>query len=123
MSADIELAKLSITPSMGVAGRKCTIVLLQRSNTYQIKTIRQTGKNRETWRKEIPSADVMAQLEKLRFAKIPAFPVSPQVCDGSYLELTIHGELSTVILGWWTIAPDGADEVADFADWLCNISG
>jgi len=117
------LARVRIRPSWGTFPlTNRSIALVQHVETYQIKTIKQPGKNRTVWQKEIPSIEVIKRLDKLRSAKIPAFPISPSVCDGSYIELTIYGELSTVMLGWWTIAPDGADEVADFADWLCNIS-
>jgi len=58
---------------------------------------------------------------KLKQAKIPAFPKSPLVCDGEYVELCIHGEYADLTLGWWTVAPDGAESLADFADWMRSI--
>lgn len=30
----------------------------------------------------------------------------------------IEGEYSALTLGWWTIAPEGAEGVSEFADWL-----
>ncbi|MSR16517.1 MAG: hypothetical protein EXR89_01780 [Methylococcaceae bacterium] len=124
----MKLAKLTIKPTFCASAlEKLTITLIKRKDKYQAKTIKQTGgfnetngiiKIREVWRKEIPSDEAVTQLNKLRSAKIPAFPISPRVCDGSYIELTIYGKNSDLTLSWWTIAPDGAEELADFADWL-----
>jgi hypothetical protein len=60
----------------------------------------------------------MLQLDHLKQLSIPAYPISPQICDGSYWKLTIKGEFSSLSLGWWTAAPQGAERLADFAEWL-----
>ena len=66
----------------------------------------------------ISAVAVQEQWDALKTCTVPAFPVSPMVSDGEYVELTIEGEQSTLTLGWWTIAPEGAEPVAAFADWL-----
>ena len=77
-----------------------------------------SNRKRKRWRVALNSTDVQQQIIKLKQASVPAFPVSPDVCDGEYIELTIQGEMSTLTLGWWTLPPEGAEEVAAFANWL-----
>ena len=60
-------------------------------------------------------------METLRNATLPAFPISPLVCDGEYVELRVCGTYANLTLGWWTIAPDGAEAYADFAAWLRDV--
>ena len=65
---------------------------------------------------------VERKLAELRRMMVPAFPVGPTVCDGEYVELEIEGENSTLKLGWLSVAPDGAEDVAGFSDWLREIA-
>lgn len=105
-----ELACLRITPSYGLPPLPTNkLSLVQQAESYWIETIEQLGRKRKQKRTRVASEAVAQQLELLRNTNIPAFPVSPLVCDGSYLELTIHGECSNLTLGWLTIAPAGAD--------------
>jgi hypothetical protein len=68
------------------------------------------------------AAEAQEQLVRLRRLTVPAYPVSPLVTDGEHLELTVEGQSSSLTLNWWTIAPDGAEGLAEFANWL-RIAG
>ncbi|OAI02235.1 hypothetical protein A1353_17145 [Methylomonas methanica] len=117
-----ELACLRITPSgyfQPAATHKLTLV--QQGDNCWIETAEQLGRKRKQSRTSVAPETVAQQLELLRNASIPAFPISPLVCDGEYEELTIHGEFSNLTLGWWTIAPAGADGLAEFAGWLRGL--
>lgn len=117
-----ELACLRITPSgyfQPAATHKLTLV--QQGDNCWIETTEQLGRKRKQSRTSVAPEAVAQQLERLRNATIPAFPISPLVCDGEYEELTIHGEYSTLTLGWWTMPPFGADALADFAGWLRGL--
>jgi len=54
----------------------------------------------------------------LRNATVPAMPVSPPVCDGSHIELRIEGEGATLTLCWWALAPEGAEVLGEFSEWM-----
>ncbi len=69
----------------------------------------------------LDTEQVQAQLDALKVATVPAFPVSELVMDGRYVELTVRGDSSTLTLGWWSIAPKGAEALDAFADWLCEM--
>lgn len=72
---------------------------------------------------KVPTADFDGQIAKLRDARIPAYPVTPEICDGSYIEVTIHGEHAQLSAGWWTAAPEGYDALDEFVDWLWRVAG
>ena len=119
MADRIQLARLRITPSWGVHPLPVTTLrLVQSGGEYYIEVCVQTGRSRKSSRVVVSSLEVKNWLERLRKATVPAFPVSPMVCDGEYVELQVEGEYSTLTIGWWTIAPEGAEGVAEFADWL-----
>ncbi|ACD94569.1 hypothetical protein [Trichlorobacter lovleyi] len=123
VSDQIELARLRITPSCGFMPLSVHLLkLVQRGDAYHIQVTEQQGPSRKRWRVTVPADEVTQQLDLLRRATLPAFPVSPLVCDGEYVELTIHGEFSDLTLGWWTIAPDGAESLSDFADWMRKLA-
>lgn len=119
------LARLRITPcGMFDRGRGITTICLeQRDADFSISVLERGSMTRKQSRRRVAvdGALVQARLARLKQSTVPAFPVSPMVSDGSYVELMIKGELSTLTLGWWTIAPDGAEAAADFADWLEEI--
>lgn len=73
-------------------------------------------------RVEVDALEAEQRLAQLRKCRVPAWPESPQVCDGAYVELTVHGVGSTLTLGWWTLAPEGAEGFARFAQWLEDFS-
>jgi hypothetical protein len=98
-----------------------TVALVQQGQQCRLETIEQLGRARKSWRIEVSPDDVAEKLQALRNATVPAFPVSPLVLDGEYVELTIRGEYSDLRLGWWTHPPFGADALADFADWLRKL--
>lgn len=68
-------------------------------------------------------AEVSRQLRALRAAQVPVWPVSAQVLDGEYVELTVFGDNAQLTLGWWTVAPDGAGALSAFADWMRARAG
>lgn len=114
------LARLRIEPC-GVFGSVTRTISLQQMGTdYSLEVVEREKltKTRSCWRVPISEGDVKAQLDALKQATIPAIPISPMVCDGEYLELTVEGEFSKLTLGWWTIAPKGAACLSNFADWL-----
>lgn len=98
-----------------------TVILAKQGQQYRVETIEQRGRARKPWRIEIPATEAAEKLQGLKLATVPAFPVSPLVCDGEYVELTIKGEFSALTLGWWTIAPEGAETLSDFAEWLQKL--
>lgn len=114
------IARLRITPSMGCGPRELTISLVQLKGSFRldVQNSIEYSNRKKRWRVALASTDVQQQITKLKQVSVPAFPVSPSVEDGEYIELTIHGEMSTLTLGWWTLPPEGAEEVAAFADWL-----
>ena len=123
MADTVELARLRITPSCGCFPLAVHLLkLLRRGDAYHIQVTEQQGQSRKRWRVAVPTEEVTRQLDLLRRSSLPAFPVSPLVCDGEYVELTIHGEFSNLTLGWWTIAPDGAESLNDFADWMRKLA-
>ncbi|SDU27574.1 hypothetical protein SAMN05216296_2795 [Pseudomonas pohangensis] len=119
MSKNELIARLRITPSFGCGPQHRTLKLVQINGNFRldVQDWRKFGSNQKQ-RIPLIAADVQQQIAMLKQASITAFPVSPMVCDGAYIELTIYGESSTLNLGWWTIAPEGAEAVKAFADWL-----
>jgi len=120
MTERIELARLRITPAFGLRVTYVTIRLIQKGVHYYIETTKQSGRQRKHRQRIISAECVIQQMNRLRNASLPAFPISPQVCDGTNYELTIYGECSDLTLSWWTIAPKGAEALDDFANWLCE---
>lgn len=114
------LARLRITPCGLYDPVNHTISLQQIGSDYFLEVFERNGLTRKQvrWRVAISEAVVQDRLAVLKKATIPAFPISPQVCDGEYVELTVEGECSTLTLGWWTLPPRGARRFAEFADWL-----
>jgi hypothetical protein len=114
------LARLRTTPCGMFGGGITTICLEQRDSSFSLSVRERdslTGAHSKR-RVAVDSALVHEQLMRLRQSTVPAFPVSPVVSDGAYVELRVEGELSTLTLGWWTVAPDGAEGVSDFAEWM-----
>ena len=122
MSKNQLIARLRITPSFGCGPQHRTLKLVQINGNFRldVKDWSKFGSNKKHERIPLCTADVQQQIALLKQASIPAFPVSPMVCDGQYIELTIYGESSTLTLGWWTIAPEGAEVVDAFISWLAS---
>lgn len=114
------LAKLRITPCGLYEPGLHIISLVKTGDAYRVEVFERQGlaKTQRRWRVDMPVHEVDEQLARLKQATLPAFPVSPMVCDGEYVELTVEGEQATVTLGWWTIAPEGADAFGEFSDWM-----
>ena len=114
------IARLRITPCGLFEPVTHTISLHQINADYRLEVFERNGLTRKQSRRRIEfgTTEVQEQLSSLQKATVPAFPVSPMVCDGEYVELMVEGEFSTLTLGWWTIAPQGAEKFSNFADWL-----
>jgi len=95
--------------------------LVQRGQQFRVETNVQRGRTRKSWRIDVSPGEVEEQLQLLKKATVPAFPIGRPVCDGAYVELTIEGESSALTLGWWTMAPEEAEVLSDFADWLRKL--
>ena len=122
MADRIELARLKITPVWGILPLPAyKLTLVQQGTDFRVEACEQTGRLRKLWRVSVPPDEVTQHLNALRKATLPAFPVSPLVCDGEHVELTIRGEGSDLTLGWCTASPFGADALAGFADWLRKL--
>ncbi len=114
------IARLRITPCGLFEPVTHTISLQQLNADYRLEVVERNGltKKQSRWLIEVGTTEVQEQLASLQKATVPAFPVSPLVCDGEYVELMVEGAFSTLTLGWWTIAPQGAEQFSEFADWL-----
>jgi len=118
------IAQLRITPSGLFECNIPTIMLEQVDGAYEIAVIEQDGITSEETQRSISVATELVdqQLAVLKTLTVPAFPVSPVVCDGQHVELLINGECSSLTLGWWTQAPEGGEGVSEFADWLYEVA-
>lgn len=122
MADPFELARMSIHPSgYGDPLPLQTLKLIKQGDDYRVETTEQIGRKRKHWRAVVTPEDATRQMGLLRKASLPAFPISPLVCDGEYIELTIHGNFSDLTLGWWSAAPEGTDALADFSEWLRKL--
>jgi hypothetical protein len=117
------LARLRITPCGLFDQVTRTIVLKQIGSDYFLEVFERERQTKKQSRRCVAVSEVVVrqQLAALKLTTVPAVPVSPMVFDGAYIELTIEGEHSTLTIGWWTTPPDGAEGVAEFADWLSNV--
>jgi hypothetical protein len=114
---------LVITPAGPCPPTVHRIVLARLGEAHRLEVTERISETRRRWTVEVSAEEVEQQFAVLKRSTVPAFPVSPMVCDGAYYELTIPGEFSELRLSWWTIAPEGAWELADFADWLEKRAG
>ena len=125
MAERFVLARLRIKPAFGFIHEGYTVSLEQNRSDYYLAVVECDGQTNKKSRRRVALSEieVQEQLASLKQATVPAFPVSPEVCDGSYIELTVKGEFSTLTLGWWTIAPQGAERFSEFADWMREHPG
>ena len=116
------IARLRVRPSFGLLSEApgYTLTLLRVAVGYRLEAI-SLGKPRQRRKVDVDAVDAERWLAALKKATVPAFPCSPMVCDGEYLELTVEGECSTLTLSWWTIAPTGAEVVEEFANWMRSL--
>jgi len=70
---------------------------------------------------DVTVLEVGRQFDLLRLATVCAYPISPLVCDGEYVEVTVHGEYADLTMGWWTDPPHGADALFDFSEWMRQL--
>lgn len=119
------IARLRITPCGTLFDPvKRTIELQRNGDEYRLDVFEQNLLTKKKFRrsKSIDGVAVQDRLVGLKNASVPAFPISPLVCDGEYVELMINGESASLTLGWWTIPPEGAERLGEFADWMRNTS-
>jgi hypothetical protein len=118
------LAQLRVTPAIGFGSESTTLVLQQRNDAFRILVVERKYDLPRPLRRRVrvDAAEANHHLELLKRATVPAFPESPQACDGSYWSLKIQGECSALTLGCWTAAPRGAERLANFADWLYQLA-
>lgn len=116
------IARLRVRPSFGLLAEApgYTLTLLRVPAGYRLEAI-SLGKPRQRRKVDVDAVDAERWLAALKKATVPAFPCSPMVCDGRYLELTVEGESSTLTLSWWTVAPAGAEVVEAFAMWMDGL--
>lgn len=116
------VARLRVTPSMGVENTEETITLEQVDADYRVVVKRKDGSLKQQ-RHVVAVSPVLVskRLAALKKLTVPAFPTSPMVCDGAHVEMHLNGENSTVTISWWTIPPKGAEGLAEFADWLYEV--
>lgn len=117
------LARLRVTPSGGIAPAVQTFTLERQEDTFRLVIVERNGFTRQQTRRRIPISSAIAteRLETLRKLTVPAYPISPGVCDGEQLELTVEGESSRLTVSWWTIAPQCAEGLSEFAQWLRDV--
>ena len=118
------IARLRVTLAGGVTPISQTYTLKRQQDTFRILVVERDGISKRQTRRYVPvvALEAQEQLARLQRLTVPAFPVSPLVSDGEHLELTVEGQSSSMTLAWWTIAPDGAEGMAAFANWL-RIAG
>lgn len=117
------LARLRVTPSGGTAPAVETFTLERREDSFRLIIVERNGFTRQQTQRRVPISSAIAteRLETLRKLTVPAYPISPTVCDGEQLELTVEGESSRLTVSWWTLAPKGAEGLAEFAQWLRDV--
>lgn len=113
-------ASITVTPAMGPPART-HYVLKRRGMAYRVTCNSVINGVSTKVFCNVSAQEVDHQFDLLRQATVCAYPVSPLVCDGEYVKVTIHGLYADLILGWWTAAPEGADAVWDFADWMREL--
>lgn len=117
------LARLRVTPSWGVGPAVEIFTLERQEDKFRLVIVERNGFTRQQTRRRVPISTAIAEerLGTLRQLTVPAYPISPAVCDGEHLELTVEGESSRLTVSWWTLAPKGAEGLAEFAHWLCAV--
>lgn len=70
---------------------------------------------------DVSALDVDDQFDLLRNATVCAYPTSPLVCDGEFVEVTVHGEYADLTMGWWTAPPNGADALFELSEWMRRL--
>lgn len=118
------LARLRVTPAGGATPSSQAYTLQRLQNSFRVLVVERNGDSKRQTRRYVPvaAAEAQEQLASLRRLTVPAYPVSQRVTDGERLELTVEGQSSSLTLNWWTIAPDGAEGLVEFANWL-RIAG
>lgn len=113
------LAKLVIKPCWGIYPlENLALRLVKKGNAFRVEGVIQAGRKRSCRVVKLSTPEVLDQLDKIKNATLPAFPISSMVMDGEYIELTIYGIRSDLTLSWRADGPKDADVLIDFASWL-----
>ena len=93
--------------------------LLCADGDYKLEIRRCLGRRRKTRKVIIGENQAKKWLDTLGQVQISMFPTQQASCDGSFYELRTTGETcAAVSLGWYNIAPHGAEPLDNLIDWL-----
>ena len=76
-----------------------------------------------TFKNELPTRTVTDMLELLPTIQLPAFPQHMMGCDGGFTEIEVGGDCGKSHFRWWSVPPDGWEELAQLAAELIERSG
>ena len=93
-----------------------TIKLVRIGNDFRLDVTIPRGHGR--WKVSLLPEEVQSQLAILKIPTMPAFPIISQVCDGVHIEITIYGIVSDLKFNWISTAPEGAEALGNFVEWL-----
>lgn len=116
------LVTLTITPAMGPYGDRTRVRLVRSSAGFHAVSAVYSATDKRVSRADIPESVAEAWLARLRKARVPAIPVSDVVLDGEFVELSIAGTCADLKLSYWTVAPAGCEDIAEFVDWLRSFA-
>ena len=93
--------------------------LFRAGGDHKLEIVRRLGRRRKTRKVIIGENQAKKWLDTLRQVQISMFPIQQESCDGSFYELRTTGEMCAVVsLGWYNIAPQGAEALDKLIDWL-----
>ena len=98
-----------------------TLKLTKAGDGYRLTTTESRGKSSKRWHIDIAAAEVESQLESLRHATMPAYPVCHPICDGGYTELLIQGEGFQYQYSWLSAMPENFDVLQGFIAWMTKL--
>lgn len=116
------LATLTITPAMGPSGDRTQVRLARSSAGFRVDATIYRGSEKQVSRANISDSVAEARLARLKDARVPAIPISDVVLDGEFVEILIVGTCADLKLSYWTAAPAGCDDIAEFVDWLRSFA-
>lgn len=69
--------------------------------------------NRISVKKKIDISEVEVILKKLSKINVPAFPQHDMGCDGGFTEIEVGGYSGKSHFRWWSVPPEGWEELHD----------
>jgi len=76
-----------------------------------------------TFKNELPTRTVTDMLDLLPGIQLPAFPRHEMGCDGGFTEIEVGGDCGKSHFRWWSVPPDGWEELAQVTAELIERSG